>query len=116
MKYENEKKSHELLRDRFDTLEHNHKQLIKIKDEYKKENGSLRKENERLKTVNDNLFSEAIEEKDGIISKLNKDLLELHSKLEDAGKREKYCFNYVSIESVFNSLELLTITCRKLSS
>merc|ERR1712141_288453 len=89
IKYENEKKSHELLRDRFDTLEHNHTQLIRIKDEYKKDNASLREENERLKTVNDNLFSEAIEEKNELISKLNKDLLELHSKLEEADKREK---------------------------
>ena len=88
-KYEDVKKANDLLRSRFDTLQKNHAELIKIKDEYKMENQKLRMDNEGLKSANDNLFSEVIQEKNEIILKLNADLHGLTSKLQSAEQREK---------------------------
>ena len=88
-KYDEEKKNHDVLKGRFETLDKNHVEMIKLKDEYKKENDKLRKNNEKLKYANENLFSDSITEKKNVISKMNEDLQELQCNLDQASKREK---------------------------
>lgn len=90
IKYEEERKSHEVLKDRFNTLDRNHVEMIKLKDEYKAGNEILRYDNERLKSDNENLFSESISEKDKVIAKLNDDLQKLQSKLDKAEEKERF--------------------------
>lgn len=96
-KYEAEKRAHALLQDRFDTLEKNHRELTIIKDEYKSENKELLKDNERLQSVSNSLYSEMVEEKNKVIAKLTKDLLTVQSKLEDATKKEKNLENRLQV-------------------
>lgn len=88
-KLDNEKKSHDVLKDRFDTLDKNHTEMIKLKDEYKTENEKLRADNGLLKSHNETLFSESINEKDKVIVKLNEDLRELQSQFNEAKQKEK---------------------------
>ena len=59
-----------LLDGRFNDLASNHEELIKYKDEYKRVNIELRRENELLREDNARLFSQAILEKDELIGKL----------------------------------------------
>ena len=61
-----------ILDNRFDDLANNHEELIKFKDEYKRQNAHLRQENERLNTENKALFSSAIEEKNIAVQELEK--------------------------------------------
>jgi len=59
-----------LLDGRFNDLASNHEELIKYKDEYKRVNIELRRENDLLREDNSRLFSQAILEKDELIGKL----------------------------------------------
>ena len=63
-------KKYNLLEKRFFDLASNHEEIIKIKDDYKHRNESLRRENAKLKEDNARLFSKTIEEKDEAIREL----------------------------------------------
>ena len=88
-RYEAEKKDHEILKNRFNTLDHNHVEMIKLKDEYKNENQKLRKENMKLKQDNENMFSETIREKDRILEELSVDVIRFKKSLEKADEKER---------------------------
>ncbi|XP_065053578.1 coiled-coil domain-containing protein 89-like [Rhopilema esculentum] len=88
-RYEAEKKDHEILKNRFNTLDHNHVEMIKLKDEYKNENAKLRKENMKLKQDNENMFSETIREKDRILEELSVDVIRFKKSLEEADEKER---------------------------
>lgn len=66
---------------RFNDLAHNHQELIKFKDEYKRQNNELRQENERLREENAKLFSAALTEKDKKIKELATEINILQDKL-----------------------------------
>ncbi|XP_064647873.1 coiled-coil domain-containing protein 89-like [Lineus longissimus] len=66
-----------MLSKRFDDLAGNHEEMIKYKDEYKRQNEFLRRENERILDENKRLFSKAIEEKDAKISEMDKRIMRL---------------------------------------
>ncbi|CAD5117435.1 DgyrCDS6205 [Dimorphilus gyrociliatus] len=66
---------------RFNDLAYNHQELIKFKDEYKRQNNELRKDNERLKEENAKLFSSALSEKDKKIRELSAEIDTLQDKL-----------------------------------
>ena len=57
---------------RFNDLAQNHQQLILIKDEYKRANEDLRRENYQIKQDNERLFSKAVEDRDKKISELER--------------------------------------------
>ena len=59
---------------RFSDLASNHEELIRFKDEYKRQNELLRQENARIKDENARLFSKTIDEKENKIRELDKEL------------------------------------------
>ncbi len=63
-----------MLDERFSQLASNHEELIKFKDEYKRQNKHLRTENTRLKEENRRLFSKVLEEKDQRVQELEAEL------------------------------------------
>ena len=71
-KFEQELRKFNILDQRFEDLASNHEELIKFKDEYKRQNELLRAENAKLKQDNENLFSKAIQERDIRLSELQK--------------------------------------------
>ena len=79
-----EKRSHLLVLDRFNTLDQNHNEMIKLKDEYKLQNEELRQENERLMKENQSLFSEAIRQRDNTISELRNEICGCQKRYSDA--------------------------------
>ncbi|XP_048096022.1 coiled-coil domain-containing protein 89 [Alosa alosa] len=82
---DNEKKRSSLLEQRFMHLAANHQELIKFKDEYKRQNAVLTEENKRLREENETLFCKELQEKELIILSLTKELKDLaqqHMRLE----------------------------------
>ena len=73
-RFKRELKRYNMLDARFTDLALNHEELIKFKDEYKRQNELLRQENARIKDENARLFSKTIEEKDSRIRELDKQL------------------------------------------
>ncbi|XP_069791402.1 coiled-coil domain-containing protein 89 [Narcine bancroftii] len=64
------------LEERFMDLALNHQEIIKFKDEYKRQNSVLSEENKKLQRENENLFCKALQEKDDQILKLSNELAE----------------------------------------
>ncbi|XP_059822361.1 coiled-coil domain-containing protein 89 [Hypanus sabinus] len=62
------------LEERFMDLALNHQEIIKFKDEYKRQNLVLSEQNENLKRENENLFCQALQEKDDQILNLSNEL------------------------------------------
>ncbi|XP_051883613.1 coiled-coil domain-containing protein 89 isoform X2 [Pristis pectinata] len=62
------------LEERFMDLALNHQEIIKFKDEYKRQNSVLSEQNEKLQRENENLFCKALQEKDDQILKLSNEL------------------------------------------
>lgn len=82
---DNEKKRSSLLEQRFMHLAANHHELIKFKDEYKRQNAVLTEENKRLLEENKMLFCKELQEKESIILSLTqelKDLAQQHMRLQ----------------------------------
>lgn len=71
---EGEMKLSARLEERFMDLAFNHQEIIKFKDEYKRQNSELIEENEKLQRENENLFSKALQEKEAQILKLSSEL------------------------------------------
>uniref|UniRef100_A0A4W3HRW4 Zgc:172182 n=1 Tax=Callorhinchus milii TaxID=7868 RepID=A0A4W3HRW4_CALMI len=80
---ERERKKSIMLENRFMDLAHNHEEIIKFKDEYKRQNAELRKENERLQIENRNLFSRSLQLKDDQILQLTAEVKELANKCKE---------------------------------
>lgn len=74
---DNEKKRSSQLEQRFMDLAANHQELIKFKDEYKRQNVVLTEENKRLREENETLFCKELQEKELIILSLTKELKDL---------------------------------------
>lgn len=74
---DNEKKRSSQLEQRFMDLAANHQELIKFKDEYKRQNAVLTEENKRLREENETLFCKELQEKELIILSLTKELKDL---------------------------------------
>ena len=66
-----EQKRAEMLDRRFAELAANHDEMIKIKDEYKAANETLRRENARLQDENDRVFCQALADRDKHILELD---------------------------------------------
>lgn len=84
---EGEIKRCSMLDTRFHELAENHEEMIRFKDEYKRQNETLRRENEQLREENANLFSTAIEEKNQKISEQQRDLKALKGQCRDVERR-----------------------------
>ena len=76
-----------VLESRFYALSGNHDEMILIKDEYKRENTTLRDANERLRRDNDTLFSDAIVERDATIGSLQSSLTQLRAENESLSEQ-----------------------------
>lgn len=74
---DNEKKRSSQLEQRFMHLAANHQELIKFKDEYKRQNAVLTEENKSLREENETLFCKELQEKELIILSLTKELKDL---------------------------------------
>ncbi|KAG9351922.1 hypothetical protein JZ751_023173 [Albula glossodonta] len=86
---ENERKRSLQLEQRFLDLAANHQELVKFKDEYKRQNTKLTEENKRLHEENESLFSKDLQEKEAIILKRTqelRDLAEEHKRLCEENK------------------------------
>ncbi|KAI1903544.1 hypothetical protein AGOR_G00028280 [Albula goreensis] len=86
---ENERKRSLQLEQRFLDLAANHQELVKFKDEYKRQNTKLTEENKRLHEENESLFCKDLQEKEAIILKLTqelRDLAEEHKRLCEENK------------------------------
>ncbi|CAH1789596.1 unnamed protein product [Owenia fusiformis] len=79
-----------MLNDRFDDLASNHQELIKFKDEYKKQNEFLRQENARLIDENSRLFSDAINDRDNKIKELEKKISHSTEQFTHMEAKNKY--------------------------
>ncbi|XP_026768847.2 coiled-coil domain-containing protein 89 [Pangasianodon hypophthalmus] len=77
---QNEREKSEQLEQRFMDLASNHRELINFKDEYKRKNVELMKENKRLREENEKLFSKELQEKEETIRKLSQELIDLNEK------------------------------------
>ena len=75
---------------RFNDLAANHEQMIQFKDQYKRQNEMLRKENQRILSENERLFSKAINERDGIITEMDKKLVDLNCQCRDLDTKNKW--------------------------
>ncbi|XP_030846414.1 coiled-coil domain-containing protein 89-like [Strongylocentrotus purpuratus] len=84
---EGEIKKFNMVDRRFQELAENHEEMIRFKDEYKRQNEILRTENQRLREDNGNLFSGAIEERDQKIKEQQKDLKLLKGQSRDMERR-----------------------------
>ncbi|XP_067843426.1 coiled-coil domain-containing protein 89 isoform X2 [Heptranchias perlo] len=62
------------LEERFMDLASNHQEIIKFKDEYKRQNAELRQQNEKLQRENENLFCKSLQQKNDQIFKLSDEL------------------------------------------
>lgn len=71
-RYRLELKKYAMLDARFNDLAENHSELIKFKDEYKRQNELLCQENAKLKDDNNKLFSKAIQDRDVKVEELEK--------------------------------------------
>ncbi|KAK1789009.1 hypothetical protein P4O66_014967, partial [Electrophorus voltai] len=74
---ESERERSAQLEKRFMDLAANHRELISFKDEYKRRNAELTKENRRLREENEKLFSRELQMKEETILKLTHELREL---------------------------------------
>ncbi|XP_028847372.1 coiled-coil domain-containing protein 89 [Denticeps clupeoides] len=83
---DNENKRSLLLEQRFMDLNANHQELIKFKDEYKRQNAALTEQNARLREENDRLFCKELQEKEEVVLRLTQELRDLaaqHMQLEN---------------------------------
>ncbi|KAJ8012797.1 hypothetical protein DPEC_G00046600 [Dallia pectoralis] len=71
---DNEKKRSTQLEQRFMCLAANHQELIKFKDEFKRQNAKLKLENQQLQEENQKLFSKELKNKEVDIQKLTEEL------------------------------------------
>ena len=86
----NETRKYSVLEKRFAVLNQNHEELIKIKDDYKIENGKLRIENDRLKKENDDLFGSLVAERDLQIKQLREEVKTFQEKYQVATTNERF--------------------------
>lgn len=92
----NETRKYSVLDKRFVVLNHNHEELIKIKDEYKTENEKLRIENGQLKKENENLFGSLVAERDSQIQQLREEVKNLQEKHQVATAKERIALESLS--------------------
>ena len=74
------------------SLNQNHEEFIKIKDEYKRENEKLRVENGCLKKENEGLFASVVKERDLQIHQLREEGKDLQNRYESAVASERYIY------------------------
>lgn len=65
-----ERRQREIVERRFSHLNENHVKMISIKDDYKAENVTLRRDNERLKRENESHFNEIVRQRDCQLSEM----------------------------------------------
>ena len=75
---------------RFVVPNQNHEELIKIKDDYRIENGKLRIENDRLKKENEDLFASLVAERDLQIKQLREEVKTFQEKYQVATAKERF--------------------------
>ncbi|KAJ7370179.1 Coiled-coil domain containing 89 [Desmophyllum pertusum] len=92
----NETRKYAVLEKRFFVLNQNHEELIKIKDEYKTENETLRIENSRLRKENEGLFGSLIQERDSQIKQLRDEVKSLQEKYQAAKTKERIALENAS--------------------
>lgn len=86
---QNEREKSEQLEQRFMDLATNHRELINFKDEYKRKNAELMKENKRLREENEKLFSKELQEKEETIGQLLQELSDLTEKHRHSEKEHQ---------------------------
>ncbi|XP_015749985.1 PREDICTED: coiled-coil domain-containing protein 89-like [Acropora digitifera] len=92
-----------VLEKRFAVLNQNHEELIKIKDEYKRENEKLRVENGYLKKENEGLFASVVKERDLQIHQLREEGRDLQNRYESAVASERSALeNLSSLEKKYS--------------
>lgn len=92
-----------VLEKRFAVLNQNHEELIKIKDEYKRENEKLRVENGCLKNENEGLFASVVKERDSQIRQLREEGKDLQNRYESAVASERSALeNLSSLEKKYS--------------
>ncbi|XP_044167691.1 coiled-coil domain-containing protein 89-like isoform X5 [Acropora millepora] len=92
-----------VLEKRFAVLNQNHEELIKIKDEYKRENEKLRVENGCLKKENEGLFASVVKERDLQIHQLREEVKDLQNRYESAVASERSALeNLSSLEKKYS--------------
>ncbi|XP_039613503.1 coiled-coil domain-containing protein 89 isoform X1 [Polypterus senegalus] len=120
-----EKKKSSQLEDRFLSLATNHQEIIKYKDEYKRQNADLKKENERLKSENMSLFSSKLEEQKHMAAQLTEELKkckEQFTKLDNEYRKKSSDFEIVNkqylseSDSLKKELKESKERCRKLDA
>lgn len=92
-----------VLEKRFAVLNQNHEELIKIKDDYKRENEKLRVENGCLKKENEGLFASVVKERDLQIHQLREEVKDLQNRYESAVASERYILiinNYLFLDNM----------------
>lgn len=92
----NETRKYSVLEKRFVVLNQNHEELIKIKDDYKIENGKLRIENDRLKKENEDLFGSLVAERDLQIKQLREEVKTFQGKYQVATTKERVALEHLS--------------------
>lgn len=108
-----------VLEKRFAVLNQNHEELIKIKDDYKRENEKLRVENGCLKKENEGLFASVVKERDLQIHQLREEVKDLQNRYESAVASERYILiinNYLFLHNMHVStgtrLLLVQMKCK----
>lgn len=94
-KLETEIRKHNMIDKRFGELAENHEEMIKIKNDYKKQNEDLRNENKRLSDENSRLFSDALSEKDAKLADLGKKFEDMKAKNGEWETNFKYVLGRV---------------------
>ncbi|XP_002741590.1 coiled-coil domain-containing protein 89-like [Saccoglossus kowalevskii] len=100
---DNEIKKFNLLDRRFHELADNHEEMIRFKDEYKRQNEQLRLENAQLKDENERLFSGAITERDEQIQSMSQHIISLKEQCTEYDS--KLCQMKTEIDETRKSLE-----------
>ena len=84
-----ERKSHDILKDRFNILDDNHNEMIKLKDGYKADNEKLRNENTKLNQQNNDIFSAPLNERNSTIERLHSEIAVFQQNLNEAEQKER---------------------------
>ena len=98
----NETRKYSVLEKRFVVLNQNCEELIKIKDDYKTENGKLRIENDRLKKENEDLFGSLVAERDLQIKQLREEVKTFQGKYQVATTKERFVGSDININVAGN--------------